>query len=134
MENSYGVYASFKLPSGELVSVNRETVAEVEEDVDLLFGSGKFKTILQKLGRTATPETVQPQPQDPPVGDISSFPSESNGVSPIQQNPTMDDVPQSFEVCGDCGTMKDIWKPPGISKAGKSYSGFWSCPNWKNHK
>lgn len=34
--------------------------------------------------------------------------------------------------CELCGTVK-VWKEGGISKAGKPFDAFWSCPKWKQH-
>lgn len=34
-------------------------------------------------------------------------------------------------VCETCGATK-TWKPGGTSRAGKPYSGFWGCPNYRD--
>lgn len=129
MAEQYGVYVSLRATTGELWSSFRESTAEVEKDIDLAFGEGAAKKILDKLGGSApaasVPAVEAVRPADPaPV----SAPVETTA-------PTLTDIPSDgFEKCSDCGTLKDVWKPPGVSKAGKAYSGFWSCPNWRNHK
>lgn len=128
MAEQYGVYVSLKKPSGELWSSFRETTAEVEKDIDLAFGEGSAKKVLDKLGVVG--------PATPAYSDTPDAPEHVPAAAPQPAvAPTVTDIPSDgFESCSDCGTLKDVWKPPGVSKAGKPYSGFFSCPNWRNHK
>lgn len=32
--------------------------------------------------------------------------------------------------CRECGALMTVWKEGGVNKAGKTYSGFWGCPNF----
>lgn len=134
MAEQYGVYVSIRATSGELWSSFRETTAEVEKDINLAFGEGSAKKVLDKLVGSAS-VVADPTPSVPTADPPRVAASTAPASPPVETSPTLSDIPNDgFEKCGDCGTLKDVWKPPGVSKAGKAYSGFWSCPNWRNHK
>lgn len=124
---SYGFYVSFRLPSGELFSSNRETVDEVRADIERVLGDEAGATFFERFAkREAAPVVVAPSPVPSNSGSAPAGPT---------TNPTVDDMPaDGFETCRDCGSLKDDWKPGGISQAGKPYAGFFGCPNWRSHK
>jgi len=45
----------------------------------------------------------------------------------VKAFPTATAPTENFKACERCGTLKDKWVPPGTSKAGKPYAGFYSC-------
>lgn len=143
-DQGYGVYVSIRLPSGELFSVSRETVADLKQDLDVFLGDGSSNRIQAKLAKAVMAE-----------GAVVATSAGSAGRGPVAGTPSLnDDAPQSdaealenvvkafptataptenFKACERCGTLKDKWVPPGTSKAGKPYAGFYSCPNYRNH-
>lgn len=131
-EQPYGVYVSVRNTSGELVSSHRQSVAEVQKDFDLILGEGGGQRLFAKF---SIEDVAEPQQAQGSQGAASVAPAPVVAVQPQQStNPSVEDIPaQGFESCEKCGTLKDQWKPPGVSQAGKAYSGFFGCPNWRNH-
>ena len=125
---SYGFYVSFRLPSGELFSSNRETVDEVRADIERVLGDEEGATFFDRFAKREAPVPVA-------VSTVPQSNPSTTGNPTTSSNPTVDDMPaDGFETCRDCGSLKDDWKPGGISQAGKPYAGFFGCPNWRSHK
>jgi len=60
-DNTYGVYVSIRLPSGELFSVSRETVADLKQDLDVFLGDGASSRIQSKLASAVNTEAQAPR-------------------------------------------------------------------------
>jgi len=149
-DNTYGVYVSIRLPSGELFSVSRETVADLKQDLDVFLGDGASSRIQSKLASAVNTEPQAPRATvsagSGPVGSAgtpglagAAQPSNPSDVEALANiNAVLGVEPeagQSFEACEKCGGLKDKWVPGGTSqKTGKTYAGFWSCPNFRNHR
>lgn len=132
MPDDHGVYFSYRLPSGELFSSSRETVAELLGDVELFFGETTAKNLQSRMVREADngiPKFEGTRNEAPVAG------KEANKVDFGGAEVSTDDFPEGgFEECDVCGTVKDKWNPPGTSKrTGKTYPGFFGCPNFRNH-
>lgn len=133
MAEQYGFYVSVRLPSGELCSSFRETVAEVKSDLAMFLGEIPAKNVVANMAKAG-----QQTSETEAVANIKAVFPEATVEAPVEAPAPQQESP-AFESCSDmtatgpCGTLKDRWVPPGTSKAGKPYKGFYSCPNWKNH-
>jgi len=125
-ENHYGVYVSLRTPGGLLWSSSRETWVEVQADVQDAFGEEYLDSFVkQVLGEPVATSSLGSVTESQAVAAVQEqLGAEQDGDSPTPQ----------FEKCDICGGIKDQWKPPGISKAGKSYPGFFGCSNFANHR
>lgn len=143
-DSGYGVYVSIRNTDGGLFSSSRATWAEIEADLQEAFG-GEFAPALTASlrGGVVKAEAVATVVQLPVP---SPMPSEAQAMAAAEAilapaAPVVQTVEQAgqaeqagqFEPCEKCGAPKDQWKPPGVSKAGKKYPGFFGCPNWRNH-
>lgn len=135
-ETTYGVYVSIRTPEGLLWSSSRAEWVEVEKDLDAAFGEGFGRSLIDSLRKIHQQAEVIPFPRQQP--------SEAQALETVQRElgatpePASAPEPQpqqqpQFEVCNICGTLKDKWNPPGVSKSGKRYPGFFGCPNFRNH-
>lgn len=133
MAEQYGFYVSVRLPSGELCSSFRETVAEVKSDLSMFLGELPAKNVISNMAKAG-----QVTNEHEAIANIKEVFPEATVEAPVEAPAPQQESP-AFESCseatpnGTCGTLKDRWVPPGTSKAGKPYKGFYSCPNWKNH-
>lgn len=120
MDNGFGVYFSIKTPGGLLMAITREEWALVEQDLRAIFGEERVNKMLADLGG---------------VENIINQVTIPDGVAALEAEGLVDETSQQmpegndFEKCSKCGSLKDRWVPPGVSKAGKKYSGFWGCSN-----
>jgi len=148
-DNTYGVYVSIRLPSGELFSVSRETVADLKQDLDVFLGTA---LLVVSNPSSLLRLTLSPAPRatvSAGTGPVGSTGTPGLAAAPQHTNPSdvealaninavlgvEPEAGQSFESCEKCGTLKDKWVPGGTSqKTGKTYAGFWSCPNFRNHR
>jgi hypothetical protein len=141
-EGSYGVYVSIRRPTGELVSINRETVGQVEDDLKEILGEDngfwkRFADVEVNVGTGSDSVQDGGAGSQAPVAPASSLDARPPaGPSPsAAPAPGLDDLPPAgFESCEKCGTLKDKWNPPGHStRTNRDYPGFWGCPNFRNH-
>lgn len=113
-ENGVGI--SYKLADGTMIWTRRDTWAEVQEDIRLIFGEEAEERLEAKLPAVWGGNAPPPQ--------LSVVPPMSEGeaiAEAAQEN-------QAFEICPKCGAYKNRWVEPGVSKkTGKPYPGFYGC-------
>jgi hypothetical protein len=133
MANEYGVYVSVRNSDGALLSSFRATWGEVRADLAEALGESAAEEIIDSLAGVkavpkksslgSTAESIVIEQLDAEVMDDTA-----PAVPVVAQ-----DITPQFERCSVCGGLKDKWVPPGTSKAGKPYPGFWGCSSLKNH-
>lgn len=142
MSESSGVYVRVQNTDGVLWSSSRDDWAEVIADLDSAFGPEYREWLITSLTGTAKPRqaTVHapaPAPAPAPVAPPTLAPAEAEAMAAVEEvfgAVAVEDEPQGqFESCEVCGHPKDKWNPPGISRNGKKYPGFFGCANFRNH-
>ena len=123
-QTEHGVGVSYKLPDGTMVWTRRDTWAEVQEDVDIIFGegaSGRLASLMENAWAGPKP-TLSVVPTPAPV-------AEPTAEAVAQQLGASVGPTTAFQTCPKCGAVKDRWVEPGVSqRTGKSYPGFYGCP------
>ena len=140
-DSPYGVYVSVRNVDGALWSSNRAEWAETLTDLNTAFGQefadALIASLKKGLVKVVAPAPVAKLPVAvPDEGVALENVASILGVEPdedAEQGGPLEDAAPQFEACNICGTPKTDWKPPGVSKAGKKYAGFFGCPNWRNH-
>jgi hypothetical protein len=142
-DQPYGVYVSLRTQEGALISVMRAEPAEVASDLDVLFGEGfsadLFKRVAAAYGNQQVAVLASPSPSPTPPAATPAAASDEEALEMVKEALGASEVTeaaapaQQFEPCKICGTPKTQWVPPGVSKTGRKYAGFYGCPNIKNH-
>lgn len=140
---NYGVYVSIRNQDGALWSSNRSEWAEVAADVEAAFGSGAFEALVASIKKpfasvapapvlSVVPQVTE-QVSDEPVDEAAIMAEAERILNAPQPTEPVVQMTQQFEACDICGGPKDAWRPPGVSKNGKKYPGFFGCGNFQNH-
>lgn len=142
----YGVYVRIQNMDGALWSSNREEWAQTRQDLEVAFGDDFAKALVDSIRKVFVKggsNVVQlPVPINAPAVQVEvneeaamAAAVEAFGIGEYAPaSAEVEDQGQAqFEPCDICRTPKTEWRPPGVSKAGKKYPGFFGCPNFRNH-
>lgn len=144
----YGVYVRIQNMDGALWSSSREEWALTRTDLETAFGEEFTNALVDSLRKVFVkgqsnvvqlPVAAPAHPSAAPAIEVGvdeaaamALATEALGVQEYE-SAEAEDSPGQFEACEKCGQPKTEWKPPGVSKAGKKYPGFFGCPNFRNH-
>lgn len=123
-QSENGVGISYKLSDGTMVWTRRDTWAEVQEDMRLIFGEGSVERVVPQLQRAWGGNVPQPQPV--------TNPAPSQDDSPLLTEEQVEQTlatPVTFQTCPVCSALKNKWVEGGFSqRTQKPYKGFFGCP------
>lgn len=118
-EDKNGVGVSWKFGQA-MLWIHRDEWAQLIDDVNTIFGADavvRLNTELAEAFGGSRPPAAPP--------NVTVLPH-------VEQAQAFQDAPTEqtqHERCPVCGSAKDKWVPPGVSKkSGKAYPGFWACP------